>query len=898
MKIIDNKAFFGPNLHVDFAVNYLEIDLEGGFLSQNHSKEDFLTVLDAIFPKIADSLRASKDFSENFQNVQTGEDLEAATFVAFLLGFFLEAIGEKVSFNEIRSIKHKGYWLLLFTTPNSEVGLHCGEWVVKLLNSHRQHVEQADAEQSKELTNDWGKLSRYAAVKRPSMTTQALLTVASERAIPSIKFDYWPFVKKEAIDSPGNMTGLIQLGQGKYQQLLVGLLKSPVVAQTLDVLTNPHLFNSFFDSLGFPVPLQDREFTHINNAKRVLRSAKKIGYPVVIKPKQGSRGNGIFININSDESLAEAYEKVKKFDRHVVIERYIKGESYCLFIIGESVHSVYKINAQSVMGDGRNTLNDLIDKENEVRRAKSVDDLSLIEINEALLDRIDFMGWSLNSIPSDGETIPLNIKENSFSIGTDQDFLPKVHNQILELAVRASKALSLDIACVKMICTDLSKPLMESKPVIIGISPPDLSMYRMQDEKLPLTVANRCLDYLFPAGNKTHIPTIAITGTNGKTTTCLLVAHIFKTAGRMVGVACSNGIYFDGKLVKKGIYSGIAGALQIYHNDTCDCAVLETSRGTLIEKGLAFPKCEVSACLNIASDHLGEKGVETLADLARVKRLVIEKARDWAVINGEDDNCLSMIPYVTAEKLCLVAFDPQTPAVKDRLALGGAAVVLEQNQTICFYSGSSRQHVIDLADVPAVWDGAARHNVQNVMFSIAIALGSGVKLDVIRQALTGFSSSIAQTPGRLNVYQYLPFKVVIDYAHNGHGFRCLCEFVRSYHQAGKKILICFAQERHSDNDMHDIASSIAGEFDHYICRDPFGVKTHEVGEVSALLKEKLLECAVPEQKVEVIPDFDEALITALELCKPGDCLVVGATSRYQHVWDKLEKYRLEHYGSI
>jgi cyanophycin synthetase len=467
---------------------------------------------------------------------------------------------------------------------------------------------------------------------------------------------------------------------------------------------------------------------------------------------------------------------------------------------------------------------------------------------------------------------------------------------VLDLARDAVACLELKAAAVEIAIQHSSGELMPESATVVALDPdPDLAFHRRQGEFLPLQAATLYLDALLPPASDLRVQIAAVTGTNGKTTTCFMLDFILKEAGRSIGLACSDGLYIQGKRQKKAILSGIKGALQVFGNSTVDTAILETSRGTLLEKGLAFDNCDVAACLNIAADHLGEDGIETLEQLAVVKRTVVSSARRAVVLNGEDQHCLAMLEHCSAERTYLVYSRPPPAEIMPQLGPGRYAICVKAEgprQTIMVSGTQGDTPIIDVAKIPATWNGTAIHNVQNAMFAIGMALGLNIEPEIIRSALANFSTSIDEIPGRLNLFDALPFKVLIDYAHNAHGYQALCRCVQHLAVSGKRILIVFSPERQDDAERKAIAETVVGEFDEFICRGRHRSKKYpELDTSPNALRAALLAAGADETDVEVVPDIDKAVEFALTAAGEGDLVVVSATGRYRQVWDQLSAFR-------
>jgi cyanophycin synthetase len=394
---------------------------------------------------------------------------------------------------------------------------------------------------------------------------------------------------------------------------------------------------------------------------------------------------------------------------------------------------------------------------------------------------------------------------------------------------------------------------------------------------------------LFPPDSPSRVPIAAVTGTNGKTTTSRMLAHILKMRGFTVGLTSTDGVYIDGQLSVPGDITGPVSAKMILRDPSIDAAVMETARGGMLRGGLGFQECNVAACLNIAADHLGLKGIDTLEQLAEIKRVPVEIARDAAVLNADDAFCLQMADYTDAATLCYVTMNPGHPLVKQHIRAGGKAFVLEEGMNghmITIYDNESHIPLLWTHLIPATIEGRAIHNVQNAMFAAALAYNMDIGLEDIRHGLRTFDATFFQTPGRMNIYDEHPFKVILDYAHNPAAVRAMCHLVDRFELEGRRIVVLSAPGDRRDEDIREIAEIAAGHFDHFICRCDDNRRGRGDEEVAVMLKNKLLEEGVSADQIEVIPDEQEATTRALETAEPGD-LVLVLTDAVKRTWKQI-----------
>jgi cyanophycin synthetase len=371
-----------------------------------------------------------------------------------------------------------------------------------------------------------------------------------------------------------------------------------------------------------------------------------------------------------------------------------------------------------------------------------------------------------------------------------------------------------------------------------------------------------------------------------------MLSHILKTAGHTVGMTSTDGVYIDGRLSVKGDMTGPTSAHIVLRDPTVDVAVLETARGGLLRSGLGYRQCDVSACLNVASDHLGLKGIETLEQLAELKRIPIEVARNTAVLNADDDLCLKMADYTKAKHVCYVTMNPAHALVKEHIRAGGRAMVLEQGingDMITLYDNGTHYQLVWTHQIPATMDGKATHNVQNAMFAAALAYSMDKSLDDIRHGLRSFNSTIFQAPGRMNVFDEHPFRVILDYGHNAAAISSICQLVDRLDVTGERICVLAAPGDRRDEDIYAIADEASGHFDHYVCRADDRRRGRGDDEVPQMLRQQLLDNGVDSASIDVVPEEMAAVSAALERAQEGDLVVLFADD-VNRSWNQVIQY--------
>ncbi len=776
--------------------------------------------------------------------------------------------GFEVSFGRTRSIDGQpGAYNVVYEYTDRDVGLTAGELGIELLMSLLPAEVAREAAPDRE-PFDWPErrddFIRTAQRRALGPSTASLVNAAAERGIPSLRL---------------NQYSLVQLGHGRFQQRIQATITSKTPHIAVELACDKEETHRILDDVGLPVPKQRLA----RSVEGATRAARRIGYPVVVKPFNGNHGRGVSTNLTDDEQVATAVEQAQKHSRSVIVESYIEGLDHRLLVVdGELVAAAKRVPGH-VVGDGQHTIEELVELVNQdPRRGVGHEKvLTRIEIDHQAERLMARAGFTAESVPADGEIIYLRSTANLSTGGTAVDVTDVIHPDNREMAIRAAQAIGLDVAGIDFLTTDITQSYRATGGAICEVNAaPGFRMHVAPSEGEPRDVAGPVMDMLFPSGTPATIPMAAITGTNGKTTTSRMLAHILKLAGHTVGMTTTEGVYIDGKLSCPGDMTGPGGAAMVLRDPSVDAAVLETARGGIVKRGLGFDRCDVAACLNIAADHLGSDGIDTLEDLARIKRTVVEVADGMAVLNADDEHCLKMAAYTQAEHLCYVTMNPGHDLVRRHIQAGGRAVVLEDGingQMITIYDAGHHTQLVWTHLIPATIEGRAAHNVQNAMFAAAMAYGLGLKREDIEHGLRTFATSFFQTPGRMNVYDQHPFRVIMDYAHNAAGVTSMARLVDTFKlQGGRKRVVLAAPGDRRDEDVRAIAAAAAGHFDHYICRRDDRLRGRDAEEVPELLRDELIAQGVAPEAIELVPDEQQATEHGLRSSRGGDLLIVFA----------------------
>ena len=487
-------------------------------------------------------------------------------------------------------------------------------------------------------------------------------------------------------------------------------------------------------------------------------------------------------------------------------------------------------------------------------------------------------GFTEETILPEGEIFYLRSTANLSTGGTAIDLTDVLHPDNKAMAERAVNAVGLDVGGVDFMTADITKSYKDIGGGIVEINAaPGFRMHVAPSEGKPRDVAGKVMDMLFPPSLPTRIPIAAITGTNGKTTTSRMLSHILKTAGHVVGMTSTDGVYVDGHLTVKGDMTGPVSSKIVLRDPSVDIAVLETARGGILRAGLGYRDSDVSACINVQPDHLGMKGIDTLDQLAEIKRVVVEVATGTAVLNADDPQCLKMADHTKAKYLCYVTMNSGHGLVREHIQAGGRAVVLEHGingEMITIFDNGAHIPLLWTHLIPATLEGKATHNVQNAMFAAALAYSLDKSIDDIQHGLRTFNTTFFQAPGRMNVFDEHPFKVILDYAHNPDGIRYMSELAGKLEVKGKRIVAIAGPGDRRDEDLKGIARAAAGHFDIYICKADDHRRGRSYDETPKLMAEALREEGIGEEAILIIPDEADAVDKALAMAANNDLVMI------------------------
>ncbi|MDQ6894998.1 MAG: cyanophycin synthetase [Actinomycetota bacterium] len=796
--------------------------------------------------------------------------------------------GHFVARGKTRSVKgRKGVYNVIYGYVDETVALAAGQLAVRLVNDLVQREEGFDF--AEEL-NAFIRLTERTAF---GPSTAAIVEEAVSRDIPWIRL---------------NKASLVQLGQGVHQQRIRATMTSKTGALAVDIAGDKDLTATLLGSAGLPVPRQ----VAVRSLQQALDGAERIGFPVVVKPLDGNHGRGVCLDLQSLGELEKAFDSARAESRRgtVIVESFVTGRDYRCLIVGGRMQAIAERVPAHVVGDGTHTVQELVDVTNaDPRRGVGHEKvLTKIRTDQAALDVLVAQGHSLASVPSDGETVKLALTGNMSTGGISIDRTFEAHPDNVEIAEEAARMVGLDVAGIDFICPDIASPVRETGGAIVEVNAaPGFRMHTHPTVGVPQFIAKPVVDLLFPPGAPSRVPIVAVTGTNGKTTTARMIAHIFKGLGRKVGMTSTDGIVIDERLVIKADASGPKSARMVLQNPRVDFAVMEVARGGILREGLGYDRNDVAVVTNIAPDHLGLGGIDTLEQLAAVKAVIVEAVprNGFAVLNADDPLVFAMRRRCSGD---VIFFSLEYPGTESREAIerhcrrGGRAVVLEQTERgdmIVIKHGRRSMQLAWTHLLPATFNGAARFNVANALAATGAAFAAGAPLHDIRQGLRTFSTSYYLSPGRMNLLDVGNVEVVIDYCHNAAGMRAIGDFVEAYtaQSAGRQDLgkasrigmIGAAGDRR-DDDMRELGSVAAHHFDVIVVREDDRLRGRRRGETAELVAQGVRQAMADGarcRQVDMVIDEIEAANHVMARSNPGD-LVVLCVDKHAQVVAELE----------
>lgn len=886
MKLLGKSTYRGPNLFSHRAMIRFQVDLEALEAWPTSRLEGFTEALTDMLPGLGGhgcSYRVAGGF---LKRLQDGTWLgHVAEHVALELQTLA---GDPVTRGKTRSVKARpGVYNVMFTYRHEAVGLTAGHAAFRLIDSLLPPALRGlsgfeGADEPFDLDRVLAELR--ALVRRNALgpTTAALVKEAAARDIPVSRL---------------NDQSLIRLGWGARQKIIRASITGDTSLIAVEAAGDKNLTKTLLAAAGVPTP----RGVVVRTADEAVAAAAKIKGPVVVKPLDGNHGRGVSLDLATPEAVRWGFEQARPHGARVIVEEQFSGQDYRILVIGGKVVAVAERVAAQVVGDGTSTIEALVAQVNrDPRRGDGHEAvMTRIRIDEHVIDRLERQGLTPTSVPAPGQVVQLRATANLSTGGTAIDRTDVIHPQNAMIARRAAAVIGLDVAGIDFLTTDITRSALEIGGGVVEINAaPGFRMHLEPSVGAPRNVAAPVIDMLFPKGRPSRIPLVAITGTNGKSTTVRMVAQILARKGLNVGFTSTSGVYVGGERIYKGDASGPISARMILADPTVEAAVLETARGGILREGLAYDRCDVGCVLNVTDDHLGIKDINTLEDLAGVKSVVTESVarRGMSVLNFDDPHTLRISRYARGR----IAYfslrgGRDLPAeLQKHVAAGGVAAVLEptiRGGELVILDGDSRHPVIAVDAIPATLQGRARFNVANALAAALIAHGLNVPIDTIAAGLASFQSSFDDNPGRLNIHDAHGFRVIVDYAHNPAGIAALGDLIQSLRPAHEQVIGCVSiPGDRRDPDILAVGAAAAGLFDRLVFREKPDGRGRKPGEVLALLRQGALDAGCPPSRVQTIPAERDAIQACLEAARPGDLVIILPTD-VEGAWAQVVSFK-------
>ena len=850
MKIIEINAMRGPNYWSvrRHKLIVMVLDLEEMETLPSDKIDGFRERLETMFPTLYSHTCSVGEPGGFFQRVEEGT----------WMGHIIEHIALEIQtladmdtgFGRTRGYGEEGVYNVVFSYIEESVGRFAAKASVQIceaLISGEKYDLDPIIQTMRELRQN----------ERLGPSTGSIVEEAASRGIPWIRL---------------NKYSLCQLGYGANQKRIQATVTSETSSIGVELAGDKEDTKFLLEQAEIAVPRGDI----ISKESRLEEACNFVGYPLVIKPIDGNHGRGITVDINTYEGALEAFHAAKEVSQKIIVEKYITGEDHRLLVINNVLVAAAKRTPAHVIGDGKSTIKELVDKANEdPRRGYGHENvLTMITINDLTKTIIKDAGYSVDSIIPKWEMLKLKDTGNLSTGGTAEDLTDIVHPANVSMVERISKIIDLDICGIDIMTSDISQPLSETGGAVLEVNAgPGFRMHLAPTIGLPRNVAAPVVDKLFPIqGDKGRIPIIAITGTNGKTTTTRLIAHIAKMKGYRVGYTTSDGIYIQNRLLVSGDTTGPVSAEFVLKDPTVNFAVLECARGGLLRAGLGFGNCDVAIVTNVEADHLGLKGIHTVEHLAKVKGVLPETVlpEGYAILNADDDLVYEMRREINCN-LALFSMNEDNPRIKALQRVGGITAIYENGfVTIC--RGEWKMRVMKAEDIPLTYGGKAKFMIQNVLAAAIAANVRGISIEDMKAALETFIPSATQTPGRLNLFEFKNFKILLDYAHNPAGMRALKQFTDELECTVKVGIIAGIGDRRVE-DNNEMGAIAADMFDEIIIRQDKRLRGKTEEELIKMLDDGI-KSKDPNKKTTIIRSEKEAITYAVNNVVKGSLIIL------------------------
>lgn len=891
IKVLERAVYRGPHLYSARPMIRIQIDLGGLEEFPTDRLPGFADRLLALLPRLSThgcSYRQPGGFVRRLRDgTWLGHVIEHVALELQTL------VGQAVTRGKTRSVKGRpGVYNILYAYRDEAVGEAAGAYAIGLIAAllpeplrQVEGMSRLQGEPVADATDVAAIISALKTIARAHAlgpTTRALVDAAERRGIPVMRL---------------NDQSLIQFGYGSRQKRIRASITGDTAQIAVDIAGDKNLTKQLLAEAGLPVP----RGVVVRGEDAAVAEARRLRWPVVVKPLDGNHGRGVTTDIRSEEAVRAAFALASGHSRRVIVEQQVPGNDHRILVVGGKVVAVAERVPAQVIGDGFHSIQQLIDFLNDdPRRGNGHENvLTRIAPDDAMAQLLAKSGKTLSSVPMAAEVVRLRDTANLSTGGTAVDRTDVIHPYNVAVAEQAAAVVGLDVCGIDFLTPDITRPVRETGGGIVEVNAaPGFRMHLEPSSGTPRDVATPVIDAIFPRGRSARIPIFAITGTNGKSTTGRMVARILCQDGANVGMTTTSGIYFNGHLMLEADASGPKSARMVLRNPKVDVAVLETARGGMLREGLGFDSADIGAVLNVTPDHLGLKGIDTLEELADVKGIVVESVarRGHSVLNADDPMCVRISRHARGKLVwfSLEGGDQMPELLRRHIADGGLAVVRERGTaggTIVLHRAGERTELMAAADIPATVGGIAEFNIANAMAAAAMCAAHGVALDVIREGLSAFHSSFEDSPGRLNIHDAHGMRFIMDYAHNPAGLTALGHVIERMRGRYNRVIgmVSIPGDRR-DQDIIEMGEIAARLFDEIMFREAPDGRGRPPGETNGLMSQGAMAAGIPAERVHRIVDEFEAVDRTLRMGRPGDLLVIMPTS-VEKVWRQILDFR-------
>lgn len=865
MKILEHRALRGPNRYSRYPTIFMLLDI-GAFEEQpSDTLPGFTDRLVALVPSLQSHGCSIGGPGGFIQRLQRGT---WAGHIVEHVALELQCLAEmEVGYGKTFGTPEHGIYKVAYRYRVESAGLLAGREAVALVEATaKKHPYDVEATiiRLKEL--------RENDLLGPS--TQGIVEEAKQRGIPALRL---------------NTSSFVQLGYGAKQRRIQATMTDRTSALGVEIADEKYRTKKLLSQAGIPIP----EGALVESLEEATHVAEDLGYPVAVKPEVGNHGRGITARVSDSTELETAFASARRICDSIIVERSLTGLDFRALVINGNLVAAALREPAYVVGDGTSSIRQLIDEVNKDPRRGIGHErvLTAIAIDHMTERLLSFQGYRIDDVLLAEEKLYLKSTANLSTGGTARDVTDDVHPDVRLMCERIARIIGMDCMGIDIVAPGLDHPLPPGSAGIVEVNAaPGFRMHMDPSEGTARNVAKPFVDMLFPPDVSFDVPIVAVTGTNGKTTTAKLIAHTLKYSGNMVGFAGTTGVEIDGVEIVSGDYSGPEGSGIVLREPTVDHAVLEVARGGIIRRGLGFESCNVGVLLNVSEDHIGLDGVEDIEELALIKSTVIEIVCETgaSVINADDPVAVSLMQRAGG-RLVLFSLNPENQSIVQHIDAGGTAVVL-QGTDVVVHSTEPTFHVLSALEAPITLSGAATFNIANVLAAIAALHSMGVPVDMIRNGISTFHPSATQNPGRMNIIDFVTFKVLLDYGHNVPAVKAMAATL-PHITKGQKIVVAHGTGNRLDADLKLLGATLADVYDHIIVNDA-DPRQRIPGETPKLVRAGALENGFAKNELEVINDPYEAMDRAFSIVRPGDLIVVQIDAMepmYKRVMEHFER---------